>query len=153
MYCSSRAVCFGIWCILYKHTYNSCKNSQKPVSQHHNQLIICKEVRNIRSFSMFWKRGFITLPWTGIPETTRLNFIAVRRAKSKTNMLLNLLSRSTPGGSQSDAQSTRCSLYPNPFHRTTACKKGTLSDFEEKWSDIPNLLFEAWEIIAKTKQG
>ena len=83
----------------------------------------------------------------------QLNFVESRRAKSKTNMLLNLLSRSTPGGSRSDDQSTRCSLYPNPFHRTTACKKGTLSDFEEKWSDIPNLLFEAWEIIARTKQG
>ena len=150
---------------------------------------------------MFWKRGFITLPWTGILETTKLNFIAVRkaksktnmllsllsrstpggsrsdaqsipcllypnfftelllnfvesrRAKSKTNMLLNLLSRSTPGGSRSDDQSTRCSLYPNPFHRTTACKKGTLSDFEEKWSNIPNLLFEASEIIARKKLG
>ena len=61
----------------------------------------------------------------------QLNFVESRRAKSKTNMLLNLLSKSTPGGSRNETQSTRCPLYPNPFHRTTAPKKGTLKDFEE----------------------
>jgi len=35
-------------------------------------------------------------------------------------MLLNLLSRSTPGGSRSDDQSIPCLLYPNSFHRTSA---------------------------------
>jgi len=147
MYCSSRAVC-------YRHMVYPLRAGIQLFAETINTIINSWFVRKSETsdqFSIFWKRGFITLPWTGIPETTRLNFIAVRRAKSKTNMLLNLLSRSTPGGSRSDDQSTRCSLYPNPFHRTTACKKGTLSDFEEKWSDIPNLLFEAWEIIVRKK--
>ena len=49
MYCRSRAVCY--WHIMYPlgQAYSSCRNSQKPANQHHNQLMICKEVQNIKS--------------------------------------------------------------------------------------------------------
>ena len=66
-------------------------------------------------------------------------------------MLLNLLSKSTPGGSRNETQSIQCLLYPNPFHRTTARKKGALKDYEENWPNIPNPLFEAWVTIVKIK--
>ena len=45
----------------------------------------------------------------------------------------------------------QCLLYPNPVRRTTARKKEALKDFEENWSNIPNLLFETWETRAKIK--
>ena len=43
-------------------------------------------------------------------------------------------------GSRSDAQSTRCSLYPNPFHRTTARKKGTLQGLQGEMIQYPELI-------------
>ena len=55
-------------------------------------------------------------------------------------MLLNLLSKSTPGGSRNETQSTRCSLYPNPFHRTTARKKGTLQGLRGEMIQYPELI-------------
>ena len=71
----------------------------------------------------------------------------MRRAKSKTNMLLNLLSQSTPGGNRYETQSTPCLLYPNPFHQTTACKK-THKDLEESWPNITDPTLKTWVTIA-----
>jgi len=73
--------------------------------------------------------------------------IAVRRAKSKTNMLLNLFPQSTFGGSRYETQSTPCLLYPHPFHRTTAYKK-THKDLEESLPNITDPTLKTWVPIA-----
>ena len=49
MYCRSRAVCYRHRMYPLGQAYSSRRNSQKPANQHHNQLMICKEVKNIRS--------------------------------------------------------------------------------------------------------
>ena len=112
------------------------KCSYQPANKHHSPLKNCKEAVDIKStLHIFESVASLLYRELGFPKQKNLGvqpkLIAMRRAKSKTNMLLNLLSQSTPGGSRCEIQSTPCLLYPNPFHRMTACKKKTQKDLEE----------------------
>jgi len=75
----------GIWCILYGQAYSSRRNSQKPANQHHNQLMICKEVKNIRSILHVLKTWlhYSTVNWDSRDNEIKLHCSEKGKVKNK----------------------------------------------------------------------
>ena len=104
MSCRSRAVAIkGVHCILAGVHTTLAKCSYHPLTKHHSPLKNCKEAVDIEStLHIFESVASLLYRELGFPKQKNLGVqpkpIAMRRAKSKTNMLLNILSQSIPGG-------------------------------------------------------